>query len=72
MNIFIRLNICGFFQREYIRAFIQDFFLLMNIFEDSFGMLDFNEYIGLKPLNKITFVIQTNLGNMKLQRLILK
>ena len=45
MNIFIRLNIYGFFKRKYIQTFIWDFFLLMNIFEDSFGMLDSNEYI---------------------------
>ena len=63
-NIFIRSNIRGFLQSEYIRTFIRDFFLLMNIFGHSFGMLDSNEYIGLEQLNKIKLVIKKNLGNM--------
>ena len=45
------LKIHWFFQNKYIRTFIRIFFLLVNIFGHSLGMLDSNKYIGLKNSN---------------------
>ena len=58
-NIFIRLNIRGFFLTEYIQTFTKDFFLLLNIFGHSFGLLDSNECIQMYSLNKKNLLCNT-------------
>ena len=69
-NILIRLNTRRFFLNKYIGTFIRGFFLFMNIFRYSVGMLDSNEYIQIKVLN-IILVIKKKLDSLTFQRLIL-
>ena len=51
------------FQSKYIWTFIWDFFLLLNIFGHSFGVLHSNEYIQMYSLNK-HFFMQQMLSNL--------
>ena len=46
VQIFVDSSKANIFRHSF-----ETFFLLMNIFRHSLGMLDSNEYIGLKMLN---------------------
>ena len=71
MNIFMPNN-SGIVPKQIYLDIYAILFLLMNIFGHSFEMLDSNQNIQIKPLNKVIVVIQTNLDNLTLQRLMLK